>query len=81
MSKVGNTCLYDSWVVPNLTKVGYEISFAKQFDKHAPLMPLYSIMSAIRALEEQSTHAINAIAEAIEALPSDSNDSIRIKFS
>jgi type I restriction enzyme M protein len=52
----------DGWVDESKTKIGYEISFTKQFYKPAPLRTLDEIRADIRALEAESENLIAEIA-------------------
>ena len=44
----------DAWYVSSSVKVGYEISFTRQFYKPTPLRPLEEIRSEILALERET---------------------------
>lgn len=52
----------DAWVDESKTKVGYDISFTKNFYKPAPLRTLDEIRADIRALEAESDTLIAEIA-------------------
>ncbi|MBE0427649.1 MAG: N-6 DNA methylase [Nitrospirae bacterium] len=53
--------LPDAWIDEKKTKVGYEISFTKYFDKYKPLRPLDEITGDIKVLEEETRRLMEEI--------------------
>jgi type I restriction enzyme M protein len=51
----------DAWIDRAATKIGYEISFARHFDKPKPPRPLAEIKAEIDALERQTQALLDAV--------------------
>ena len=51
----------DAWYVPDKVKVGYEISFTRQFYKPQPLRPLEEIRADIQTLERETEGLLGSI--------------------
>ncbi len=51
----------DAWVVPDATKVGYEISFTRYFYKPQPLRTLAEIRADIEALERETEGLLDQV--------------------
>ncbi|HQZ91226.1 MAG TPA: hypothetical protein PLR44_14330, partial [Thermomicrobiales bacterium] len=51
----------DAWVVPDATKVGYEISFTRYFYKPQPLRTLAEIRADIDALERETDGLLDQV--------------------
>ena len=51
----------DAWVVPDSTKVGYEISFTRYFYKPQPLRSLAEIRADIEALERETDGLLDQV--------------------
>ena len=56
----------DAWVDEAKTTIGYEISFAKYFDKPAPMRELNTILAELSALEKSADGMLAEIMEGIE---------------
>ena len=56
----------DAWINPNGAKIGFEISFAREFYKPTPLRTLNAIRSDIKDLEDELTQGLRSILDGLE---------------